>query len=83
MLRSRSNPVVGMSDYVHINLGNTGRRTCVPQASTVSLNADLYEAIALLLADGLHPQSRRICVRDNNGNGIARLMRDARLAHRK
>lgn len=55
--------------------------TCVPQASTVSLYADLYEAIALLLTYRLHPKSRRISVCANHSNGIAGLMCNGRLAH--
>jgi hypothetical protein len=47
--------------------------TGVPEASTISLNADLNEALATLLAHRLNPQNRRVGVGTDHRDGVTRL----------
>ena len=57
-----------------------GQYTRVPQASAISLDTDLYKAVALPLADRFHSKSRRISMCANHSNGASRLIRDDKLA---
>lgn len=47
--------------------------TSVPDATTIALNADLDEALAPLIADGLDPQDGGVSVSTDHGDGVAGL----------
>ena len=45
----------------------------MPDATTVGLNADLDEALAILLAHGLDPQDGRVGMGTDHRDGVAGL----------
>jgi hypothetical protein len=45
----------------------------MPNASSISFNADLHEAFAFLLANGFDSQDRGIGVRPDHGDRVTRL----------
>lgn len=47
--------------------------TCVPETTTVGLNADLNKALAALLAHGLDPEHGGVGVGTDHGDRVARL----------
>lgn len=46
----------------------------MPKATSIGLNADLNEALTLLLADRFDPQHRGVGVGPDHGDGIAGLI---------
>lgn len=46
----------------------------MPNASSVCLNSDLNKSFTLLLADRLDSENRRVGMRSDHSNGVARLV---------
>lgn len=52
-----------------------GLLTSVPDASSIRFHTNLHVTLAALVADGFDPQNRRVGMRSDHGNRVARLRR--------